>query len=431
MRLHDTPSRKWLSHLSRTSSASLAVLAACTVAHFSNHLYTGALSPFMPIIQDELTLNLTQVGLITSTSVFTMTASHLFVGYLSDRGLRDFLISMSILATAAVVLLTSLSETILFLIVCQALLGLAASSYHPCAFPALTEKFPDSSRATATGIQAAGGLVGMTVVPALGVTLLVLLGGWRQSLFVLGLLGFVLFSPAFALMRYSRRERSAECKSVITDENVQGWSRSYVLVLVVSSLRGIPFRCTVLMMPVYLVARFGYQPVWAGSLTTVMLASGLLAELMSAPVSDKLRRRVPFIIASNGFMTFCLILLNTPLDETSLVLVLVGIGFSYFLGEPANEALQTEVSPAKSRGVAFGLIFSIGAFPGALAPLVFGSLGDAYGLSASILFLVTTTALAAAVSVLLREAHQNADAAKRRQHSWKPMSGKSPNSASP
>jgi MFS family permease len=84
----------------------------------------------------------------------------------------------------------------------------------------------------------------------------------------------------------------------------------------------------------------------------------------------------------------------------------MGIGFTYFLGEPANEALQTEVSPSRSRGLAFGLIFSIGAFPGALAPLVFGSLGDIWGLSASVLFLATTTALAAVVSLVLRENNQ-------------------------
>lgn len=390
--------------MSRVSTASLAVLAACTLAHFSHHLYTGALSPFMPIIQSELALSLTQVGLITSASVFTMTASHLFVGYLSDRGWRDFLISISVLVTTVAVLLTSLSETVLFLIACQALLGLAASTYHPCAFPALTERFQGSSRATATGIQAAGGLLGMAVVPALGVTMLMLLGGWRQALFVLGIAGFLLFVPTLSLMRYSHSRPG--CILEPAEDNLQGWSHNFGLVLVVSSLRGIPFRCTVLLMPVYLVNRFGVQPVWAGSLTTIMLASGLLAELASGPISDRLRRRVPFIVASNGLMALFLLLLNSPLDQVSLLLVLMGIGFTYFLGEPANAALQTEVSPTRSRGLAFGLIFSIGAFPGALAPLIFGSLGDTWGLPASILFLVTTTALAAVLSLLVRERNQ-------------------------
>jgi len=83
--------------------------------------------------------------------------------------------------------------------------------------------------------------------------------------------------------------------------------------------------------------------------------------------------------------------------------VLIFFGFFYFLGVPPSEAFETEVSPARSRGLAFGILFSIGALPGAVAPLVFGSLGDIYGLSASILFLASTTALAGIVSLFLRE----------------------------
>lgn len=389
--------------MSRATRASLAVLAACTIAHFSNHLYTGSLSPFMPIIRDELSLSLTEVGLVTSAAVFAMTASHLLVGYLSDKGWRDILIPASILFTALVVLLTSLTTTLAFLILCQVLLGLAASAYHPCAFPALTERFPGSSRATAAGIQAAGGLVGMAVVPALGVTLFVLLGGWKQSLVVLGMMGFALFAAAAMLMGRGRGEPRVCEDSTWRGPEVEGWTRNYALILILSGLRGIPFRCVAMLMPVYLVDRFGYTPVWAGSLTTIMLMGGLVGEVVSAPLSDRLRRRVPFIVLSNAVTTPCLLLLNTSIDQTLVIAVLVFFGFFYFLGVPPNEAFETEVSPARSRGLAFGLLFSIGALPGAVAPLVFGSLGDVYGLSASILFLASTMALAGIISLFLRE----------------------------
>ncbi|MCK5151314.1 MAG: MFS transporter, partial [Candidatus Thorarchaeota archaeon] len=83
--------------MAKVTKASYAVLTACTVSHFMNHLYTGALSPFFPLIRDELGLTLTEVGILTSAVILTMTSAHLVVGYLGDKGLRDIFISISVL----------------------------------------------------------------------------------------------------------------------------------------------------------------------------------------------------------------------------------------------------------------------------------------------------------------------------------------------
>ncbi|MHA2211463.1 MAG: hypothetical protein ACXABV_20095 [Candidatus Thorarchaeota archaeon] len=53
--------------------------------------------------------------------------------------------------------------------------------------------------------------------------------------------------------------------------------------------------------------------------------------------------------------------------------------------------------------MAFGILFSIGAIPGALSPIIFGWIGDFYGLQASVIFLVMTTLLATIFALLLRE----------------------------
>ncbi|MFW9793173.1 MAG: MFS transporter, partial [Candidatus Thorarchaeota archaeon] len=86
-----------------------------------------------------------------------------------------------------------------------------------------------------------------------------------------------------------------------------------------------------------------------------------------------------------------------------LVAMLVVIGFFFYLGVPANTAYLTEVSPRENRGLAFGLLFSIGALPGAISPIIFGWIGDLFGLPASILFLVSTTTLATIVALLMRD----------------------------
>ncbi len=390
--------------LARVTRASYAVLIACTVTHFLNHVYTGMLSPFLPIIRDELSLTLTEAGIVTSAAIVTMTTSHLVVGYLGDRGWRDVFIPASVLVSALIVLVSSFATTFLFLTTAMLLLGIGASGYHPSVFPALSEKFPKTSRATATGIQAIGGLVGMALIPFLGVSLLVILGGWRESFAVLAVMGFLLFIPVVALMRYSNRERFIAQDEQPDEDGEEGWTRNFALLVILMGLRGMSFRSTTLLMPLYLVeSAYSYDPILAGSLTTVMLVAGLVGEIVSAPISDRVGKRVPFLIVSTGLSAPLLLLLNASLNQIALVLVLIGIGFFFFLGVPPNTAFQTEVVPRDSRGLAFGLLFSVGAIPGSLSPIIFGWIGDVYGLPMSIMFLVITTGVATIAAALLKE----------------------------
>ena len=399
--------------LSRATKASYAVLIACVISHFMNHVYTSGLSPFLTAIQTDLGINYTQIGIATSAAIVAMTTAHLLVGYLGDRGMRDIFISISVLLAAVAMLLTSFAQDFITLTVFQIFLGLGASGYHPSSFPALADKFP-KDRSMATGIQAMGGLLGMAVTPFLGVTLFVALGSWQASLQVLGIIGIILFVPTFLLMRFSNgksaklEEEEFEKAHIIDQEEVicdgaDGWTRNFWLLVVLMGLRGTSFRSTSLLMPLYLAVVYGTGIVTAGYLTAVMLTAGLFGEIVSSYYSDKWGRRVPFLMASTGVATPALLLLNFHLDPIQLVMVLVFIGFFFYLGVPPNTAYQTEVCPKESRGLAFGLLFSVGSIPGAISPIIFGIIGDNFGLPASILFLVIMTFLATIVTLFLKD----------------------------
>lgn len=389
-----------------------------------NHVYTGALSPFLTEIQTDLGISYTQVGIITSAAVVSMTTAHLLVGYLGDRGWRDKFISFSVLLAALAMLLTSIAEEFVILTIFQVFLGLGASGYHPSSFPTLAEKFP-KDRSKATGTQAMGGLLGMAITPFLGVTLFVIFGTWQQSLRVLAIIGIIVFIPTYLLMRYSngkktRPEGMNEFNEIITDsqeaescDGPDGWTKNFWIVLVLEGLRGMAFRCTSLLMPLYLSVQYSTGTVTAGYLTAVMLSAGLVGEVFSSYFSDKWKRRVPFIIVSTGIATPALLLLNYHLNPISLVFVLIVIGFFFYLGDPANTAYQTEVCPRKSRGLAFGVIFSIGSIPGAISPIIFGIIGDSYGLEASVLFLVITTLLATITALFLKEVSEKSKEIER------------------
>jgi MFS family permease len=390
-------------YLSKLKKGSYAVLLACTMSHFIHHIYTGSLAPVIPLIKEELSLTYTEVGIVASSSVITLTISHLLVGYLGDKGIRGSFISLTVILSAIALLITSLSNSFIFLTVCMLLLGITASGYHPAAFPELSKWFSSKQRAISSGVQDAGGIIAMAIIPLLGITLSELVGGWRESFVIFGVLGIFIFVPTYFLMRFSKGESSQYEENQTTKDDIDGWTKNFSISIVSMGLRGMTFRCITLLMPFYLVEKYGIEPVWAGSLTTVMLSVGLLGVFLSMNLSDRMQKRLPFMIISNGLMTPCLFFLNLGLSEIMLILNLSLIGFFFFLGAPANTAWISEISPKKSQGLAFGLLFSVGAMPGALAPFIFGAIGDLYGLDASILFLVTTALLSTVLTLFLRE----------------------------
>ncbi len=393
--------------MSRVTKASYAFLIACTFSHALNHIYTGILSPFLPIIQNELALSYTEAGIVSSAAIITMTTSHLLVGYLGDRGWRDVFISTSVVLGAIIILFTSFATSFLFLTVSMLLLGVGASGYHPSVFPAITKSFPKSDRAKATGIQAMGGLVGMALIPFIGVSLLVLLGGWRESFVLIGFVGFAMFFPITIIMRYATKRQKLLQEERSDDDGEDKWTRNFALLIVLTSFRGMFFRSLTLLMPLYLVeSSYAFDPILAGAFTTIMLIAGLIGEIVAAPLSDKMGKRLPYIVISTGATTPLVLLINTSLSQALLLIVLIGIGFFFFLGVPPNTAYETEVTPRQSQGLAFGLLFSVGAIPGALSPIIFGIIGDNYGLSLSIVYLAITTTLATVISLLLTEKTQ-------------------------
>jgi MFS family permease len=138
-----------------------------------------------------------------------------------------------------------------------------------------------------------------------------------------------------------------------------------------------------------------------------MMTAGLVGELVAGWLSDKLHKRVIFLALSTGVATPALLLLNYSLELWALILVLLVIGFFFYLGVPPTTAYLTEVSPRENRGLAFGLLFSIGALPGAISPIIFGWIGDLYGLSASVLFLVSTTILSTLLALIMKDVKTN------------------------
>ena len=216
-----------------------------------------------------------------------------------------------------------------------------------------------------------------------------------------------MFIPIVVIMKYASRQKQSILERE-DDDGADGWTRNFALLIALTSFRGMFFRSATLLMPLYLVqSSYAFDSILAGIFTTIMLVAGLVGEIVAAPLSDRLGRRLPFLIISTAVTTPLILLLNASLTHIALLVVLIAIGFFFFLGVPPATAYETQMTPRQSQGVAFGLLFSIGSIPGSISPIIFGFLGDSFGLSMSIVYLAIAAGLATIVSMLLTEKTKN------------------------
>ncbi|MCK5593461.1 MFS transporter, partial [Candidatus Bathyarchaeota archaeon] len=103
------------------------------VAHFSHHLLTALLTPLLPFIRDEFSLDYTRIGLIISAFSLSYGISQLPAGWLSDRIGPRIVITLSISGVAVFGLLVGVSQTFTMMLIFLVLMGMVAGGYHPTA----------------------------------------------------------------------------------------------------------------------------------------------------------------------------------------------------------------------------------------------------------------------------------------------------------
>jgi MFS family permease len=170
------------------------LLILLVVSVFINYIDRGALGVAANVIQDELKLSGTQIGLLLSAFFWTYASCQLVAGWLVDRysvalvfGLSYFLWSAATAATGAV-------STFATLFAVRLILGLGEASAYPVYSKILAGSYREAQRGKANALLDAGSKLG----PAIGLLiggLMVGRFGWRPFFIVLGLVSMIWLLP--------------------------------------------------------------------------------------------------------------------------------------------------------------------------------------------------------------------------------------------
>ena len=161
---------------------------------FLNYVDRGALPTAAPLIQSDLHLADSQLGVLMSAFFWTYTAIQIPVGWLAERYGAQRVLAIGLAIWALATMLVGVVSSFLLLLVLRLMLGVGESVGFPCTSKILAAAVPGESLGTANGIIAFAYLLG----PAAGIFLggLLIEGyGWRVAFVVFGLLSLLWLLP--------------------------------------------------------------------------------------------------------------------------------------------------------------------------------------------------------------------------------------------
>ena len=176
----------------RAFAPALILLAICILI---NYVDRGNLSIAAPLLQDELGISASQLGILLAAFFWTYTAMQFVSGWLVDRFDVNWVIAAGYLLWSLATATTGIVRGFIILLAMRLMLGIGESVAFPCFSKILAQHVPEYHRGFANGVIQSALRCG-NVVGTFGAGLLMAMYGWRPVFIGVGLVS-LLWLPAW------------------------------------------------------------------------------------------------------------------------------------------------------------------------------------------------------------------------------------------
>lgn len=378
------------------------------------------LSPVLPLIGAEWSLDQSQLGLIASVFFLAYTALQIPVGMLADRlGKHLILLVPGLLLLAVGTLLSGLAPSYGLLLFASVLAGLGQSTYYPTQFALSTAMVPIRYRSLSAAIINSGQAIGISVgLLIASYFALQLGGGWRMPFVALALPTALVAIAFWVFIREPKRPKA-------TDDAPQGgavqedaapkseplrpetgtsspWSRNHVLIYVLNFCSLYGFFVILTWLPYYLQTARGYDGMSVGWISSLVPWMAVPGGLIASWLSDRLRLRREIGLLMLPVAALALAAIPFITSQAGLVLALMVYGFTGKLAlDPIVIALVADVTDRTAYGTVFGALNFAGMSSSIAAPYLTGLLADKVGTLDSGFYLASALLVIGFVALLL------------------------------
>lgn len=382
---------------SRDERRAAAVAAG---AHALHDGYTDLIYIMLPLWQSEFGLSYAALGLLRSMFVGAMASLQIPASFLSERLGAATVLAFGTALAGLGYCVAGLSTGFIMLLAALVIGGAGSSTQHPIASALVARAFAGPRSLKALGTYNFCGDLGKMTIPA-ALSLLLLAIPWRPALAGLGSLGLVAAAVIFLFTPRFDRDAVAATGPAPAHDLPPPRPHGFGLLLGIGILDSAVRMGFLLFVPFVLKAK-GATLQDVGLAMTLIFAGGAVGKLVCTFLGARIGAIATVWLTEAATALGILALLPLPLFAALPVLPLIGVALN-----GTSSVLYGSVPDlvtADRRSHALGIFYTGTIGSGAIAPVVFGRAGDAFGVTHALMLVAIVALLTLPLAVLLRPA---------------------------
>jgi FSR family fosmidomycin resistance protein-like MFS transporter len=350
-------------------------LAVACGAHALHDGYTDLIYIMLPLWQADFGIGYAALGLLRTCYSGTMAGCQIPSALLSERIGLPLVLAFGTALSGVGYLVAGGSIGFWTLVLALLIGGLGSSTQHPLASALVARAFAGPRSMKMLGTYNFAGDIGKMSVPAAASLLLVLLP-WQPVVAILGFVGLVAGAAIYWLAPRLPAEAAAEKKAAVDAKAGRGSAFGFPVLLSIGMIDSATRMGFLIFLPFILIAKGASLPT-VGLALTLVFAGGAVGKLVCAFIGARIGV-IATVCLTEGLTTAgILALLPLPLEAALAVLPVIGImlnGTSSVLYGSVPELVAPE-----RRTRMFGIFYTGTIGSGAVAPALYGLIGDAVG----------------------------------------------------
>jgi FSR family fosmidomycin resistance protein-like MFS transporter len=379
-----------------TPASRTRVLWLSCLAHALHDGYTDMIYVLLPVWQADFGLSYGALAMLRGIYAGTMATLQLPAGRLARKLGSRATLALGTLLAAIGYAAAGASGSLLGLCVALAISGSGSATQHPLASGAVSRAYGRRARGPLSVYNFSGDL-GKAILPA-AISLLVTLMPWRHALWVAACLGCAV-AGALALFLPSIPRRAATQDARHVDRHAVG-SGGFRLLLAIGVLDNAVRMGLLTFLPFLLRAKGASTPTLGLALSLVFIG-GVAGKLACGWIGARLGVIGTVLATEGGTAALIVVVMMCPLTLTLVLLPILGV----MLNGTSSVLYGTvpELAPPDGTERAFALFYTSTIGAGAIAPVLYGLLGDRIGVDGATLATALTALAIFPVAFALRK----------------------------
>ena len=370
-------------------------------AHALHDGFTDVIFVLLPIWQREFGLGYTEVGMLRGIYAGTMATFQIPAALLAERLGAAPVLALGTALAGIGYCLAGASTSLVLLVLALFVRGLGASAQHPLGSALVARAFAGPRSLKALGTYNFAGDIGKMSVPAAAALLLTVMT-WQPAVMLLGLVGLAAAAAIFLVTPRYGPEPPIEAKTAddgAAAAPVAANRLAFPVLLSIGVIDSAIRMAFLTFLPFLLTAKGASLPT-IGLALTLVFAGGAAGKLVCAFIGARIGT-VATVWLTEGLTAIAILaLLPLPLEAGMVLLPVIGVALNG-TSSVLYGSVPDLVTPER-RTRAFSIFYtgSIGA--GAVAPALFGIIGDIVGITAALVVVACVVLLTLPLALILK-----------------------------